>query len=80
MEKNFNLRNPGKIKIVSRPQESYNCTSLKNNSQCKNMGLSIALALILTLVSRRLFIMEFFPMQLFVITANRTLFMEKRVT
>jgi hypothetical protein len=80
MEKNPNIRNPDSVNIVSRPQESYNCNPPKTSSKCKNMGLSIAQALILTLVSRRLFIWQFSSIQLFAITTNRNLFMRKRVT
>jgi hypothetical protein len=80
MEKNPKIENLVTIDLVSRPQESYNYASLKSSSRRKNMGLTIAQALILTIVLKRLFIWPSLSKNLFAITASRTLLIMKRGT
>lgn len=78
MEKNPEVKNLAAIKIVSRPQESCSCTTIKSASEYKNMGLSIVQALILILISKKLFIWQSISNELLAIPASMTFSSAKR--
>ena len=64
------------VSLVSRPQESYKCTS--RNFKCKNMGLLIVSAIVLVLASKRFFVLNTLSKALLTITVAKTLFNKKR--
>ena len=78
MEKNPNVKDLVTINLISRPQESYNCTSPNLNSRSKNMGLSIIEALILIFIYKKLFIWQSISTQLSTITVTSFLSNKKR--
>ena len=78
MEKNPKVKNLVTMKIVSRPQESCSCTTLKPNSGYKQMGLLIIQTLILVLVSKKLFIWQSISNELLTIPASMTFLSAKR--